>query len=85
MTSIKVAYDDETYEATRIKVSSSPTISLFEGVNGDTDTAKFEMIGSSAVLQSADASGAFLQDAINHVEQLPFVQAVTLDSEQDNE
>lgn len=81
MTSIKVAYDDETYEASRITVTSSPTINLFKGATANGDKAKFTMIGSSAVLQSADASGAFLQDAINHVEQLPFVQAVTLDSE----
>jgi len=70
MTQIKVYYDSETHEPDQIKLT---------GVGWE---AKFVMFGSSAVLTSANSSGKQLSEAFDHVEQLGFVQAVTMEGDE---
>lgn len=70
MTQIKVYYDSGVREPTKIEVSNP------------VHEAKFAVRGSSAVLTNADCSGEFLSEAFAHVEELGFVQAVTMEAEE---
>lgn len=72
MTVITVKYDENSHEAYKITVKRQSML-------GDVTAAIFRMDGSSAYLSSAECSGEFLSEAMEHVEELPFVQGVTID------
>lgn len=74
MTRIKVYYDDETHGPYEVVLKQSRVGTNYE--------ATFAIEGSSAVLDSANATGEFLSEAFDHVEQLNFVQAVTMEQEE---